>query len=139
MSTLFGGMNKSRDIKDIVEKLREGGDAMINESAGKEVSQIEVENMADEIKSVMLEHYSNLFQDQRFDNMLQEDAESVAQIFKNNLLENQSTLSESASMPSLVTLTASIATTMRTPYEAVLHRLYRTDDAGQPRKEYASW
>ena len=125
MSTLFGGMNKSRDIKDIVEKLREGGDAMINESAGKEVSQIEVENMADEIKSVMLEHYSNLFQDPRFDNML-EDAESVAQIFKNNLLENQSTLSESASMPSLVTLTASIATTMRTPYEAVLHRLFDT-------------
>lgn len=126
MSTLFGGMNKSRDIKDIVEKLREGGDAMINESAGKEVSEIEVNNMADEIKSVMLEHYSNLFQDQRFDSMLQEDAESAAQIFKNNLLESQSTLSESASMPSLVTLTASIATTMRTPYEAVLHRLFDT-------------
>lgn len=126
MSTLFGGMNKSRDIKDIVEKLREGGDAMINESAGKDVSEIEVNNMADEIKSVMLEHYSNLFQDQRFDGMLKEDAESAAQIFKNNLLENQTTLSESASLPSLVTLTASIATTMRTPYEAVLHRLFDT-------------
>lgn len=126
MSTLFGGMNKSRDIKDIVEKLREGGDAMINESAGKDVSEIEVINMADEIKSVMLEHYSNLFQDQRFDGMLKEDAESVAQIFKNNLLESQTTLSESASLPSLVTLTASIATTMRTPYEAVLHRLFDT-------------
>lgn len=126
MSTLFGGMNKSRDIKDIVEKLREGGDAMINESAGKDISEIEVNNMADEIKSVMLEHYSNLFQDQRFDGMLKEDAESAAQIFKNNLLENQTTLSESASLPSLVTLTASIATTMRTPYEAVLHRLFDT-------------
>lgn len=127
MSALFGGKNKSRDIGDIVAKLQDSTNAICNESvAGHPISAMEVSNMSEEIKKVMTEHYSQLIPDERFDEMLREDAESVAQIFKNNLVESQSSLSESAALPNLVTLTASIATTMRTPYEAVLHRLFDT-------------
>ena len=131
MSALFGGMsNKSRDISDIVASLQGGTTAICNESvAGKAISDIEVSAMADQIKSIMLEHYSGILPDERFETMLQEDAESVAQIFQNNLVETHQisgAMNESASLPSLVTLTASIATTMRTPYEAVLHRLFDT-------------
>ena len=131
MSALFGGMsNKSRDISDIVASLQGGTTAICNESvAGKAISDIEVSAMADQIKSIMLEHYSGILPDERFETMLQEDAESVAQIFQNNLVETHQisgAMNESASLPSLVTLTASIATTMRTPYEAVLHRLFHT-------------
>ena len=126
MSNLFGGNNKSRDIAEIVEKLRDGTNAICNESvAGKSIASMEIANMADEIKGVMLEHYSSMFPAQ-FDTMLKEDAEGVSQMFENNLNEMQNTLSETAALPSLVTLTASIATTMRTPYEAVLHRLFDT-------------
>lgn len=127
MSTLFGGVDKSRDLRDLVDKLQGGASAICNESvANAKVSAIEVANMADDIKQVMLEHYSQLIPDQRMESMLMEDAEGAAQMFKNNLVDMQQSLSESASMPSLVTLTASIATTMRTPYEAVLHRLFDT-------------
>lgn len=127
MSTLFGGMDKSRDIRDIVDKLQNGTSAICNESvAGTTISSIDVASMADEIKSIMLEHYSSLIPSEMMANMLQEDAQSVAQIFMNNLVEMSETLSESATLPSLVTLTSSIATTMRTPYEAVLHRLFDT-------------
>lgn len=126
MSTLFGGSDKNRDIQAIVEKLRGGSNAICNESvAGQAIQPMEVANMADEIKHIMVEHYSNYIPE-KLEGMLHEDAESVAQIFQNSLNEMQNTLSESAAMPGLVTLTASIATTMRTPYEAVLHRLYDT-------------
>ena len=128
MSALFGGVTKSRDISDIVAMLQEGTNAICNESAGREVSAMEAQNMADSIKSAMYEHYSKLIPNEKFDTMLHEDAEGAAQMFMNNLVEyNGATqLSESAMMPNLVTLTASIATTMRTPYEAVLHRLFDT-------------
>lgn len=127
MSALFGGKNKSRDISDIVTKLQNGTSAICNESvAGQAISSIEIANMADEIRGLMLEHYSGVLPGATFENMLREDADSAAQIFQNNLVEMQDTLSESAALPSLVTLTASIATTMRTPYEAVLHRLFDT-------------
>ena len=126
MSTLFGGKSKSRDIADIVAKLQDGTNAICNESvAGTVPSEIEIANMADQIKQTMLEHYSGLMPTQ-FEDMLQEDAEGVAQMFQNNIVEMRDTLSESAALPNLVTLTASIATTMRTPYEAVLHRLFDT-------------
>lgn len=126
MSTLFGGKSKSRDIVDIVAKLQDGASAICNESvAGHAINSIEVMNMAEEIKHLMNEHYSAILP-QQFEDMLMEDAESAAQIFQNNLVEMKETLSESAAMPNLVTLTASIATTMRTPYEAVLHRLFDT-------------
>lgn len=125
MSTLFGGIDKSRDIAQIVEKLRDSTNSLVNESAGQEIRPMEVTNMAEEIKEIMLEHYSS-YVPEKLEHMLHEDAESAAQIFQNSLNEMQTTLSESAAMPGLVTLTASIATTMRTPYEAVLHRLYDT-------------
>ena len=126
MSTLFGGIDKSRDIAQIVEKLRGGTNALVNENvAGQEIRPMDVTNMAEEIKEIMLEHYSS-YVPEKMEHMLREDAESAAQIFQNSLNEMQTTLSESAAMPGLVTLTASIATTMRTPYEAVLHRLYDT-------------
>lgn len=125
MSTLFGGIDKSRDIAQIVEKLRDSTNSLVNENAGQEIRPMEVTNMAEEIKEIMLEHYSS-YVPEKLEHMLHEDAESAAQIFQNSLNEMQTTLSESAAMPGLVTLTASIATTMRTPYEAVLHRLYDT-------------
>ena len=127
MSTLFGGNSKSRDIQEIVAKLRNGTNAICNENvAGQSINAIDVMNMADDIKQTMVEHYSGMVENDRGLDMLEEDANSVAQIFKNNLNEMQNTLNESAAMPALVTLTASIATTMRTPYEAVLHRLFDT-------------
>ena len=130
MSKLFGGKNdKSRDIRDIVASLQEGTSAICNESvSGASMSAIQVREMADTIARTMNEHYSRLFDNApQFEGMLQEDAESAAQMFMNNMNEwNSGSMNESAVMPSLVTLTASIATTMRTPYEAVLHRLFDT-------------
>lgn len=125
MSVMFGGGSKNRDIYDIVTRLQDG--AICNESvANTSVNAIEIDNMAESIKQLMCEHYAGAVSEQ-FEDMLQEDAASVAQIFKNNLVECQEmSMNESAVLPSLVTLTASIATTMRTPYEAVLHRLFDT-------------
>ena len=126
MSTLFGGMSKNHDIREIVAELSESTNAICNESvAGSAMSAMDIDNMADSIKSLVEAHYAKYIPNE-MENMLKEDAESIAQIFKNNISETQQSLSESAAMPSLVTLTASIATTMRTPYEAVLHRLYDT-------------
>lgn len=127
MGVLFGGISgKSRDIHDIVKAIEESGSSICNESvAGAKLSSIDVNNMADEVRSLMVEHYSGILPEMMHD-MLQEDANSAAQLFMNNLSENTSGLNESASMPNLVTLTASIATTMRTPYEATLHRLFDT-------------
>ena len=48
MSSLFGGINKSRDINTIVASLQGGTTAICNESvAGKAISDIEIANMAD--------------------------------------------------------------------------------------------
>ena len=129
MSALFGRMSKSGDISDIVTRLQ--GSSICNESiAGATLPAIEIENMSESIQKLMYEHYHGCIND-NFDDMLREDASGVAQMFKNNLIEtasmtNSGNLSESALMPSLVTLTASIATTMRIPYEATLHRLFDT-------------
>ena len=112
MSTLFGGIDKSRDIAQIVEKLRDSTNSLVNENAGQEIRPMEVTNMAEEIKEIMLEHYSS-YVPEKLEHMLHEDAESAAQIFQNSLNEMQTTLSESAAMPGLVTLTASIATNRR--------------------------
>lgn len=126
MSVLFGGNSQSRDVHDIVNELQSSSSAICNESVvGVKLSEIEAQNMADDIKQLMLEHYS-AYIPSRMDGMLQEDAESASQIFLNNLAEWRDVINENAAMPSLVTLTASIATTMRTPYEAVLHRLFDT-------------
>ena len=126
MSVLFGGNSQSRDISNIVSELQNEVGGICNESvAGHAVSETEISNMADAIRSLMNEHYGNLIPD-ALQGMLHEDADSVAQIFINNLAETQQSMNESAALPSLVTLTASIATTMRTPYEAVLHRLFDT-------------
>ena len=124
MSAMFGGKDKSRDIKSIVTSLMESTTGLL-ENAGQSLSSVETVNMADEIKQLMMEHYAGELSD-AFQDMLQEDAESAAQMFVNNATEMRGLLGESATMPNLVTLTASIATTMRTPYEAVLHRLFDT-------------
>lgn len=127
MSAIFGGRNKS-DIASIFEMLQNGTDAICNESAlhGSVLSGVSLETMCESISSQMMDHYSQYFSDS-MDEMLREDAEQAAQMFKNNLRETRALtgLDESAT-PSLVTLTASIATTMRTPYEATLHRLFDT-------------
>ena len=83
MSVLFGGKSQSHDIRDIVSELTEGGaSAICNEAvAGTEVSTMEVENMADNIRNIMYEHYSGIVPE-AMDEMLKEDAEGVAQMFK---------------------------------------------------------
>lgn len=124
MGVLFGGNSKSRDISDIVEALQAG--SIVNENVvGASLSGIECSNMAESIRELMYNHYSSEMPSV-MDEMLKEDAEGTAQMFINNLAEQKEVLRESASMPDLVTLTTSIATTMRTPYEAVLHRLFDT-------------
>ena len=130
MSTLFGGMTKSRDLNDIVAALQEN--TMCNESAGSSVTFGTVNAIAENVAKIMQEHYADTL-DPKYEHMIREDAADVEQLFKNNILENMngmglsaSAQNESALMPNLVTLTASIATTMRQPYEAVLHRLFDT-------------
>ena len=129
MSALFGRIGKSGDITDIVQRLQSS--PFCNESvAGATLPSIEVENISESISNMMYEHYSQCV-DERFHDMLTEDARGAAQMFKNNLVEtgalsNVGGINESALMPSLVTLTASVATTMRIPYEATLHRLFDT-------------
>lgn len=129
MSSMFGGNNKSRDIEEIINQLRDS--SICNEATvGSVLAPVEIENMAESVKSTMYDHYSAIFPEQ-FDNMLKEDAEGAEQLFKNNLIDERAlvgngTMTESALMPNLVTLTASIATTMRIPYEATLHRLFDT-------------
>lgn len=134
MGVLFGGIGKSRDITDIVEALQTG--SIVNESvASTKLQALEVTELADSIKTTMLEHYTGILPSDMFQGMLREDAEGAAQMFKNSVVDYQDLVSgqahgkiitESIEMPKLVTLTTSIATTMRTPYEAVLHRLYDT-------------
>lgn len=137
MNALFGGASKNRDISDILKALQDS--TICNEAASATaVDAIEVKNAADMIAKVMYEHYVGDSQDAPFQDMVRSDAEDAAQIFKNNLVEHAtnnnvtgaaSAMNEAAGhnlTPSLVTLTASIATTMRTPYEAVLHRMYDT-------------
>lgn len=134
MGVLFGGMGKSRDITDIVEKLQKG--SIVNESvASTQLQSMEISELANSISQAMLEHYSTVIPGEHFEDMLKEDAESAALLFKNGMVEYQNlasgssngkALNESIQMPNLVTLTTSIATTMRTPYEAVLHRLFDT-------------
>ncbi|MCM1230188.1 MAG: hypothetical protein NC489_08645 [Ruminococcus flavefaciens] len=134
MGVLFGGMGKSRDINDIVDALQTG--SIVNETVSSTALQsMEVSELAESIKTAMLEHYTGIIPHEQFQDMLKEDAESAALMFKNGMVEYQSertgasngkAMNESIQMPNLVTLTTSIATTMRTPYEAVLHRLFDT-------------
>lgn len=132
MSALFGGKTKSHDIGEIVAMLQEGASAICNESvAGQEINTLNATAMAESVMEKMQQHYSTLLPDARFETMLQEDAASAKQMFLNSLVENSgfagmSTVNESVVTPNLVSLTASIATTMRTPYEAVMHRIYDT-------------
>ena len=106
MSVLFGGNSQSHDIATIVEELQGGASAICNESvAGTKVSGVEIEAMAESIRDLAYQHYSSVIPE-RMDEMLKEDAEQAAQIFRNNLEETQQTLTESAALPSLVTLTA---------------------------------
>ena len=116
MSAIFGGRNKS-DVASIFEMLQNGSDAICNESAlsGAVLSGLTLDTMCESIQSNMMDHYSQYFSDS-MEEMLREDAEQAAQMFKNNLRETRALtgLDESAT-PSLVTLTASLATTMRTP------------------------
>lgn len=132
MSVVFGG--RSRDITDIVNALQTG--SIVNETvASAKLQSLEIDELATSIRNSMLEHYSALIPGEQFAGMLQEDAEGAAKMFKNGVIDyqeqvsgqpNGKVLTESIEMPKLVTLTTSIATTMRTPYEAVLHRLYDT-------------
>lgn len=127
MSSLFGRKTKS-DMAEIFELLQTGHDAICNESALQNtvLSGVALQSMCESIQSQMLDHYSKYFSED-MEGMLAEDAENASLMFLNNLKETRALtgLSESAT-PSLVTLTASIATTMRTPYEATLHRLFDT-------------
>lgn len=134
MNALFGGMSKNRDISEIITALQ--GTTICNEAAGATSSEsIELKNAADAISKLMFEHYVGDCSDKNLQAMIESDAKDAAQMFMNSLVEHASNrsvtgaqgLNESTNLvPSLVTLTSSIATTMRTPYEAVIHRMYDT-------------
>lgn len=128
MSTIFG--NENQDVKSIVSSLVESTGALCNENSYPTVmNEMEVSTMAESVKSLMFDHYSPYIS-QEFETVLKEDAEGAAQMLKNNISEQQrmKILSENAA-PDLRTLTASIATTMRIPYEATYHRLFNTHTA----------
>ena len=68
MSSMFGGNNKSRDIEEIINQLRDS--SICNEATvGSVLAPVEIENMAESVKSTMYDHYSAIFPEQ-FDNML---------------------------------------------------------------------
>lgn len=126
MSTIFGGI-ENRDVNDIVKSLVESTGALCNESSFPTVmDDMEIHTMSESIKSLAYNHYVDKIDD-GFEDMLREDASGTAQMFINNIAEQRrmSLLSENA-VPDLRTLTASIATTMRIPYEACYHRLFNT-------------
>ena len=131
MSALFGGTSKSRDIADIVNRLKES--SIVNESiAGATLPAVEIQTMAESIAKLVNEYYGADVSEQ-FEDLVNEDAKGITQMFYNNLidtgmatLDENGVITEAALQPNLVTLTASIATTMRIPYEAVLHRLFDT-------------
>lgn len=126
MSTIFGGI-ENRDVKDIVKKLVESTGALCNENSFPTVmDDMELHTMSESIKTLAYNHYSDKI-DENFDDMLVEDATGTAQLFMNNIAEQRrmNLLTENAA-PDLRTLTASIATTMRIPYEACYHRLFNT-------------
>ena len=127
MQSLFD--SKNRDIQQIVNMLTDARG--INESSYSNES--EIANTKQFIQENMYNHYVQAIglsdEDSMMGQMLKEDAEQAAQMFVNNLAEASrgvSALSESANLPSLHTLTASIAINMRVPYEATLHRAYDT-------------
>lgn len=126
MSTIFGGI-ESRDVRDIVTMLAESTGALCNEAAyPTTMDDMEVSTMAESIQSLAYAHYAEHVND-AFNDLISEDAQGMAQNFKNNIAEMHrlGILSENAA-PDIRTLTASIATTMRVPYEACYHRLFNT-------------
>lgn len=126
MSMLFGEANRRSDIASLVEELVEGGvHSLCNENvAGSRIYDADTDHFMDGIKSIMNEHYSKEIPE-ALENILTEDTNVAAKMFLNNLTE-LSSMNENAALPVMRTLTASIATIMRTPYEAVMHRVYDT-------------
>lgn len=126
MNTVYG---KTEDIKALVESLVSSSESVCNESAHANAV-TDKEEMRDFIVETMANHYNSMFQNDQhhFDSMIDEDAKIAGQMFLNSITEqvDAGLLSEATSNPALVTLTASIATTMRTPYEATLHRMFDT-------------
>lgn len=128
--SLFGA-NKSKDIKDVVSILHEGATAICNPGVASNLSnEAEVHNLADEIKNLMVESYAGSVGADLQD-LINEDAENAAKIFINSVNEssnlpgnNGGAMNENALAVQM--LTTSIATTMRSPYEAVVHRMFDT-------------
>lgn len=118
----------SHAIKDIVDKLTVGSQAICNESAlPSSFSTTETANMSKNIRELMVDMYSNQMPE-AFKNILKEDAENASKIFGNSIAEQQRmNLLESATNVDVKSLVVSIATTMRAPYEANLHRLAHTE------------
>ena len=121
MNTMY---NRTEDIKSLVDSVINGG---INESA-KYNAVSDVDNMQNLIVETMTEHYGTMFRDEKFTNMIAEDAQVAAQMYANSIQEQVDTglITESTMTPNLSTLTASICTIMRTPYQANLHRMFDT-------------
>lgn len=126
MKTIF---DKSSDIRSLVESLVESSESVCNESYSGYVGS-DLASMRDFIVETMTAHYGDIISgegSEKFKTMLEEDAKMAGQMFVNSINEQigSKLLSETAN-PNLVTLTASIATTIRTPYEATLHRMFDT-------------
>lgn len=129
--SLFGA-NKSKDIKDVVVTLHEGATAICNPGVVANLNnEAEVHNLADGIRSAMVESYSGHVSEELLQ-VINEDAENAATIFINGVREMSAAtgtteaINENVGATAVQMLTTSIATTMRAPYEAVVHRLFDT-------------
>ena len=79
MSALFGGTSKSRDIADIVNRLKES--SIVNESiAGATLPAVEIQTMAESIAKLVNEYYGADVSEQ-FEDLVNEDAKGITQMF----------------------------------------------------------
>lgn len=127
MLSLFD--SKNRDIQALVKELTESTSGITNESV---IGEHEIANTKDFIQETTYNHYMSALgitdENSVMAGFLAEDASIAAQMFLNTLAESAEmrSLTEATAVPSLNTLTASIAVTQRVPYEATLHRMYDT-------------
>ncbi len=132
----FFGANKSKDIKNVVERLHEGTGSICNESVAANLyNEAEVMNLSDQVKSMIVESYTEAVSPELAE-LINEDAEDAALLFRNSMSE-ACTDSATGAMNENTTLnvnmlTSSVATIMRSPYEAVMHRLFDTRTVEKP-------
>lgn len=120
----------SKAVSDIISSLKHGARAICNEAAmHSSYDDSETGALAESIRETMIDMYSDDM-GTAFHDFVVEDASNAAKMFKNGIADMKSmNLVESASAPDIKSLTVSIATTMRSPYEVNLHRLAHVEVA----------